>query len=269
VQTVPLPPLYPRPAGAPATAAGSGDPRPAPPQPPFVLSLDEQRQLDQVLTAWEQRNKEVKRFECNVTRWRYDSVFGNGKQPEGEPGVIKYAAPDKGMVRIDGKQPMHWICDGRAIYSYEYATGKGEKNKVHEYSLPPELQGKGIADGPLPFVFGTEAQKLKQRYFLRLMTPRDQGEIWLEAQPRFQRDAADFSKAELILKADGMQPFAVQLTDPNRKDRTVYQFDKVIINRRPFPLEPDPFRPTVPFGWQKVVEQAPAQAARTQVGGSR
>jgi TIGR03009 family protein len=234
-----------------------------------VLSLDEQRQLDQVLTAWEQRNKEVKRFECNVTKWRYDSVFPTNK-PEPEPGVIKYAAPDKGMIRIDGKQPMHWICDGRSIYSYEYATGKGEKNKVREYPLPPELQGKGIADGPLPFVFGTEAQKLKQRYFLRLITPRDvQGEIWLEARPRLQRDAADFSKAELILKADGMQPFAVQLYDPNPKDRTVYQFDKVIINRRPFPLEPDPFRPTVPFGWQKVVEQASAQAARAQVGGNR
>ena len=38
--------------------------------------------------------------------------------------------------------------------------------------MPPELQGKAIVDGPLPFLFGADAQKLKQRYYLRIITPR-------------------------------------------------------------------------------------------------
>jgi TIGR03009 family protein len=243
-------------------------PNPAQAPVPFVLSPEEQRQLDQVLAAWEQRNKEVKRFECKFTRWQYDGVFGNGSQPKfTDLGNLAYAAPDKGMYRIDGERAEQWICDGRSIYQYKFP-----ERKVVEYPLPPELQGKAISDGPLPFVFGTESQKLKQRYFLRLITPREaQGEIWLEARPRFQRDAADFKKAELILKASGMMPFAIQLYSPNGTDRTVYQFEKVVVNRRPLPFEPDPFRASVPFGWKKEVEHppGPAQAARGQADGRR
>jgi TIGR03009 family protein len=256
----------------PAAAHGTLPAAPAAPQVPFVLTWEEQRQLDQMLTAWEQRNREIRRFECKLTRWEY-TAFNNGTVPQPDEGELKYAAPDKGLFRVDGKRPEQWMCDGRSVFQYDYTTNP---RKVKEYQLPPEVQGKGITDGPLPFVFGAEANKLKQRYFLRLVTPRDvQGQIWLEARPRFLRDAQDFHKAELILKSDGMVPFAIQLYLPGGKEHTVYQFEKVVINRRPLLIEPDPFRASVPWGWQKEVERppqaqpaqapaaAPAQAGRT------
>lgn len=241
--------------------------RPVGPSVPFVLSPQQAAQLDEALGAWEQRNKEVKSFECKFTCWKYDAVFGNGREPKTtDHGIIKYAAPDKGLFKIEGDRAEQWICDGRVIFEYNYP-----KKTITEHHLPPHMQGKAISDGPLPFVFGTEAQKLKQRYFLRLITPRDaDGEIWIEAFPRFQRDAAEFQKAEVILKADGMLPFAIQLYMPSGKERTSYQFESVVVNRRFRFMEFDWFRPTTPMFeiWKTIVEQAPApaQASREPVG---
>ena len=144
-----------------------------------------------------------------------------------------------------------------------------------EHPLPPSLQGKAIADGPLPFLFGAEAEKLRQRYYLHLITPGDvKGEIWLEAYPKFQKDAANFQKSELILKADGMVPAAMQIYEPSGKQRTVYKFDDVVINDRFWFLDPNPIPPastppSTPLGWTRVVDQPPpprAQANRYQPG---
>ena len=106
---------------------------------------------------------------------------------------------------------------------------------VTEYVMPPELQGKGIGDGPLPFVFGVEAEKLKQRYFMRIITPPNvQNEVWLEAYPRYQQQAAEFSKVQVILQISGptkaLLPYAIQIYLPNGKDRTVYQLQDPKIN---------------------------------------
>ena len=74
-------------------------------------------------------------------------------------------------MKIEAKDPTQseqWLCDGKSIYQFDYT-----QKLVTEYVMPPEMQGKGIGDGPLPFVFGVEAQKLKQRYFMRIITPPD------------------------------------------------------------------------------------------------
>ena len=245
--------------------------QPAAPPVPFVLSPQETAQLDEVLNAWEQRNKEVKSFECDFIRWQYDAVFGNGKEPKTmDRGVIRYTAPDKGLFKIDGKdRKEQWICDGRAIYEYNY-----KEKKITEHRLSPELQGKAISDGPLPFVFGTEAHKLKQRYFLKVSTPPDaQGEAWLLAYPRYQRDAAEFHRAEVILKTNGMLPFAIQLFEPGGKTHTTYQLSNVVVNPRFRFLEGDWFHPSKPLfdlGWQTILDDvpaSPAQASRVPLSG--
>jgi TIGR03009 family protein len=257
-------------------------PRPEPPPVPFVLSAAEQAQVDRALETWESRSKEIRTFDCKFTRWKYDAVFPDPKDPNKanyiDRGVIKYAAPDKGFFRADaadpkddphGLQSEQWICDGKSIFQYEKAKDDKEKSKVVEYPLPPDLQGKAITDGPLPFLFGAEAQKLKQRYYLRLITPRDaQGEIWLEAYPRYQKDAAEFKVAHLILQEKTMLPSALQIYMPTGQQRTVYKFDGIVINDPLRFFEGNPFHANVPFGWIKVVEQPqpPAQASRPAAG---
>jgi TIGR03009 family protein len=253
-------------AGPAANQPGNQGP-PSGPRVPFVLSPQEAANLDAVLNDWEKRNKEVKSITADMLCWHYDAVFGNGQQPEPIHGGVKYAAPDKGYFELEGEKPKSgqpansvrppekWISDGKSIFKYEF-----EQKQVREFRLPPELQGKSIADGPLPFVFGAEAQKLKQRYFMRIISVAV-GEVWIEAYPRLQQQAADFKKVEIIIKTNGMMPYAIQLFEPNGKDRTVYQLENIVVNPRGswLPGGNDWFRGSVPFLWKKVVEQPPTQ----------
>jgi TIGR03009 family protein len=257
---------------------------PQPPPPPFTLTPQEEAQLDRVLNQWEQRNRDVKTFDCKFKRWVFDSVF-NPPQPNQLPqpaftelGTIKYAAPDRGLFRIEQEEKAgkvapiddtradHWVSDGKSIFIF-----KPKDKQLIEQKLPPELQGKAIADGPLPFVFGAEAQKLKQRYFIRLLPPPPNvtDQIWLEAYPRFQEDAANFHHARFIITAQGMSPFALQLFQPNGKDYTSYQFYDIVVNDKFRLFQGDPFRPSTPWGWKKIVKEATPgpQEARLPPGG--
>ena len=127
------------------------------------------------------------------------------------------------------------------------------------------MRGKAISDGPLPFVFGAKAETLKKRYWMRIITPpevRDQ--FWLEALPREQQDAANFSKVELILNARDLMPFAIQIYKPGGSDRDVYQFDpRTNLIDKGLDMIRDFAKPMTPFGYKYVLEDLPAQAAGT------
>ena len=58
--------------------------------------------------------------------------------------------------------------DGKSIIEYNHV-----KKTMTVHKLPPELQGKAIADCPLPFLFGSTADSLKRRYFIHVITPPD------------------------------------------------------------------------------------------------
>ncbi len=235
----------------------------AAPQAPFVLSPQGATALDNLLRDWEKRNKEIHLLESDFFRWKYDAVFGNGNQPATpEKGILKFSAPDKGLMKIEAKDPKQseqWVCDGKSIYQFNYT-----EHLVTEYVMPLELQGKGIGDGPLPFVFGIEARKLKDRYFMRIITPANvQNEVWLEAYPRYQQQRTEFSKVQVILQISGptkaLLPYAIQIYSPNGKDRTVYQLQNPSVNHRIwFPLPGnDWWNPSIPHGWKKRTDLPP------------
>jgi TIGR03009 family protein len=251
------------------------EPRPQPPPaPPFTLTPQEEAQLDRVLNQWEERNRDIKTFDCRFRRWIYDVVFGPPDQAKFiDLGVIKYAKPDRGLFRIDttekdGKEVSidnaraeHWLSDGKSIFIYS----PGKKQLI-EQQLPPELQGKAIADGPLPFVFGAEAKKLKERYWIRLLPPdkNQQDQILLEAFPRHQQDAANFHHAQFIITAEKMEPYALNLVQPNGKDHMAYVFFDVVVNDPLRLFKGDPFRAFTPLGWQKIVRPAAPAAPTAQ-----
>ena len=241
----------------------------ASPLPAF--SAGDQLALENLLTDWEKRNKEIHVLKSKFFHWRYDAVFGNGNQPPpADEGDLKFAAPDKAWMWVkakDHKQSEQWLCDGKSVFHWDYTN-----SVVTEYIMPPEMQGKGIGDGPLPFVFGIEAQKLKQRYFMRIITPPNvQNEVWLEAFPRLQQDAANYYKVEVILQIVGeshaLFPYAIQIYAPNEKDRIVYQLQSPEINPRgPFIdiFGSENWKPSIPFGWTKRTELP--QSASPQAG---
>jgi TIGR03009 family protein len=254
---------------------GNGQP-PQPPPPPFQLTPQEELQVDQVLYAWEARNKGIKTFDCRFKRWVYDSVFGPADQAKFvELGVMRYASPDRGMFRvesaednaghvgeIDPRRAEHWVADGKSIIEFNHPA-----KTVTVHKLPPEMQGRAIADTPLPFLFSSEAKKLRERYFIRVITPQNaQGETWIEAYPRHQQEAANFHHAQFIITSQKMEPYALKLVLPNQKNYVVYRFYEIVIND-PMPKifrGGDPFKPPTPWGWKKMVEEPQsAQAQRT------
>ncbi|MBN1908194.1 MAG: hypothetical protein JW818_00510 [Pirellulales bacterium] len=239
--------------------------------PPFPApTADQQQYLDQILKAWEAKSDWIKTFEAQFTRYEYDPVWalmkndpeyrrtGVLKEKSKDIGVLKFKKPDKGFFKVDGPRPEMWLCDGKSIFVFDF-----DKKQRNEYPLPPELQGKAIEDGPLPFLFDSSAEKLKARFWVRAVRPPPgvQDQAWLEAYPRRQRDAADFSRADLILNIRTMLPVAIQLHAPNGKSRTSYAFEekRMVINHSdPLAiLKGDPFSANrqTPGGWETLVRR--------------
>lgn len=239
----------------------------------------------------------VKTYKCEFVRWEYDTVFlktsSGAERPRNEArsvskGTIKYQAPDKGLFQVtatenyvgtaDAKfekgspdQLEHWVCDGKSIFQVDHKA-----KTLTERPLPKEMQGTAISDGPLPFVFGAKAEKLKQRYWMREVTPpTDKDNIWLQAYPRYMADRENFRFAEIIISKKDFMPVAIQLYSPEfnpqqgNENRTVYQFSGTAVNGR-FDDVFTPFvSPKVPWGYKKIVVQPGAAGASAAQPASR
>ncbi len=248
--------------------------------PPFQLDAVEQQFVDQILQMWENEGAKIKTFDCRFERWEYDPVFG----PPSEPmikctGQLTYAKPDKGSFKIDEikrfvqKDPEkpgeyvlqkdevgeHWVCDGKAIYEYKH-----DKKQLVVQALPEDMRGKSIVDGPLPFLFGAEAAKLKARYWIR-SRQSNAAEIWLEAYPRTQADAANYHHVDVMLERKTMMPRAIQVHMPNNSNRAVYMFENPSVNGALNQLFGALFNaPRTPLGWTRVVEELPTAPQASQ-----
>ncbi len=270
------------------------------PRPFPALTPEHLTYIDQVLSYWEQKSNKIKRYRCQFIRWEYDPVFGprevdsaTGQQfaKTREQGTIKYASPDKGLfqvteivhykrpqnpedpryVKIPGELGEHWVCDGATVYEFDH-----RKKVLIEQVLPPEMKGNFIADGPLPFLFGAEKEKIKDRYWLRVVTPSTvKNEYWLEAFPKRREDAQNFKKVRVIIDEAQWLPYAIQVFPPGFDARTKpawtsYLFQNREVNWNQLPDQLNPFtrsfhRPTVPSGWRKEVQRyddAPANPPR-------
>ena len=248
---------------------------------PFQLTAGEKQHLDQVLGYWQGRSGKVKTYECEFTRWEYDSVFGPTDPRMAKTkadGRIRYAAPDKGEFKVESigefnpaqlnppqkfnmkpsDHDEHWICDGRSVFELN-----GTTKTLREERLPPEMQGQSITAGPLPFMFGAKKDELLARYWMKeIMPPKERkGEYWIEARPKFRDDAANFQKIIVILDEKNFLPVAMQVFPPtwdgkNNWSRSVYAFSNRTFNN---PLQLGQkflgffISPKVPRGWKKVV----------------
>ena len=272
----------------PAPGAG-GVVQPAQPQQPawFPLAAEHQKWVDDVLAYWEFSSVKIERYRCEFERFQYDPIFG----PRGTPktiskGLIQYAAPDKGSYQVTDVQQFvappaapgeqaqfanktetlqeHWICDGRSIFEHDY-----QNKQLKQYKLAAELQGQGIVDSPLPFLFGANKEKIKARYWIRNVTPQDKkDEYWLEVWPKFTQDARNYQRVQVIIAQQDYLPKAIVLFDPAFNEKTnpaltSFHFKQRETNWNILGEQLNPFHrafhePATPRGWQKIVENFPA-----------
>jgi TIGR03009 family protein len=253
----------------------------------FPLAPEHEKYLDQVLNYWEHQTSKIKRLRCRFKRWEYDTNW------VGDPevaktyaiGDVKYAAPDKGLFRVEksfqvvlpltpGADPQytprddllneHWICDGTSIFEFD-----GHNKQLVQRELPPEMRGQQIVRGPLPFLFGAKADTIKQRYWIRPLEPPRKDVYRLEAVPKLREDAADAKKLEIFINANDFLPEGIVLYHRNDA-KTTFGFeqrevnwndliDKLNLFHREF------FQPKTPAGWKKVVQKYQDGSAPTTV----
>ncbi len=137
--------------------------QPIKPVRPFPqLDQEHQQSVDQLLTDWEQRSAQIKRYEFTFKRWIYMPQFCNWRDPINRRlaactlarGKVRYLAPDKGMYevvrawRFDGvenvidpktKKPMMDPKTGKPFQKAKYKEIRDEKNN-------PEME-RWICDG--------------------------------------------------------------------------------------------------------------------------
>jgi TIGR03009 family protein len=88
------------------------------------------------------------------------------------------------------------------------------------------MQGKAIYNSPLPFFFGVEAAKIKERYWIRPLPPpagTDGSQrtdlIHLEAFPKYQADAANYHKVQIMIDQREFLPAAIIIFSPQWNPR--------------------------------------------------
>jgi TIGR03009 family protein len=253
----------------------------------FPLSAEEQERVDQILTYWEFHTAKIKTHQCTFWRENYDYVFGKRDVPRTvEKGTIRYSAPDKGLMKVEDMYKVsdpqaedwrkalekeelqfgeHWVCDGESIFQYDTQT-----KTLTQTELPPAMRGQAIADGPLPFLFGAKADKMKERYWIREKKPANNpnGEYFLEAIPKRPEDAANFERIWIQLATEGAYLFPKVMRVYNKQGYVKY----TLIDHAPNATQHriagflNSFvSPKTPPGWKKVVEDwnAPPQEAPT------
>ncbi len=250
------------------------------PQAPawYPLPKDHAEYVDKVLAFWEFKSKETERYRCRFKRWEYDPdwVGSPNVAKSYSEGTINYASPDKGLFRVDkcmqvslpltqGQEPKfteteatmneYWVCDGKSIFEFD-----GRNKNLVQRELPPDMQGKQIVEGPLPFLFGASADSIKARYWIRaIIPPPKKGVFWLEAEPKMREDAANFKRVHIIIAETDFLPEGLVLFH-RTKATTTFAFEerernwnelleKINVWHRQF------FEPATPSGWKKVVER--------------
>lgn len=216
---------------------------------PFVLTQQEQAQTDSILKRWEQFSMGIHTFETDFTRIMYRRSLENAKYVKTqEKGEMRYESPDHGMFVVrseDGSPSEKWICDGKYVFEFKYA-----QKQIDQYTLPPEMRGKRITQGPLPFLFGASAEELKNRYYIRHILPDAKlarpGQVWLEAYPKKSDDASEFQRAEMIISfGNDVRPLAIKLFKANQ-DQYVYIFDLKEMKVNKTQILPSNWAPSVP-----------------------
>jgi TIGR03009 family protein len=251
---------------------------------PFFLNPDEQKELDDFLVRWEKYSTSIKRYDVDFYMFIYDPTI-----PGAEPnkpykttfGYFKYIAnPLRFVYHVEGewikdakvkrdgdKNPLVFaeklIIDEKSVYKYEYNA-----KTVLQVNVPPEMIGKGIADSPLPLIFGAKAADLKRRFSMKIMSPSSQNEtIWLQAKPLQIEDQQEFSMLEIILDKKTLQAKGLRKYDINNKTYWVYDLKSPAINGRMNQILDDLktwFTPTVEKGWKHEINDWVLEAANSR-----
>jgi TIGR03009 family protein len=241
-----------QPVANPAGAAANGQPQSQMGNAPFApLEPAYQKYLDDVLGFWQLNTSKIDRFACKFKRWEFNPTIANDPKEfySASYGTIRYMKPDKGMYQVEeiqyrvtkpdgtikyeatpGQFGDWWICDGEKVHEYDRTL-----KKVTKYPLPPNMRGTEVFNSPLPFVFGVEAEKVKQRFWMRPLPPPmgqdgkpNENLILIEAYPKYASDAVNYHHVTIYLDKTEFLPQAIEIAltqwTPQAPHREFFEF---------------------------------------------
>lgn len=260
--------------------------RPRPRQQPVFRMQKLSPQMEQFLIDWENKTELIKKLSAKVRTEETNTTFGVKKLGTGEVKFVtpdkasyhikpveiteemKAAAKKKGDITLDSADEERFVSTGKEIYRIN------DREKTYEkIPIPPNMQGKRIIDGPLPFLFGMKAEEAKRRYKFYPLKPSAKipDSVWLIVIPRRQADLQNYKQAMVILNKRTFVPIAVKTTDLAGTTSKVYMFgdknNKIKINPRKMIWQGAFIKPNV-RGYKQI--QAPKGAeepGRVKVGG--
>lgn len=228
---------------------------------------EELNQLNDFLVRWEEFGKNVKRVSCEVHMREFDSVLQqNSKRPVAHTwGQFRFISPNKLMYHIRGefvysdeKPEGEWkegqnewmiVLNSKEFIQYDY-----KNKKVVVFPVASDEQDMDLAmdNGQFPLFFVAKADSLKDRFYMRIITPanKQKDEVWIEAFPRYARDAQQFRSITVILGLKDLQPTYMRRLGVNGKSRTDLTFKNVSVNKGLWKIEG-----TVEPGWTKEVRE--------------
>jgi len=235
----------------------------APPPADYRPTEEEQKKLDEFLERWENFGKGIKRISCDVHMREFDSVLQqNSRRPVAHTwGQFRFISPNKLSYYVKGefaytdeKPEGEWkegqnewkiVLDGKAFTQYDFKNKKAIVFPIAEEEQDMDLT---MDNGQFPLFFVAKADVLKSRFYLRIVTPeaKAQSEVWLEAFPRYTRDAQQFKSIVVLLSLKDLQPTYMRKLGVNGKSKTELTFEKVAVNKGLWTIEG-----TVDQGWTK------------------
>ncbi len=210
-------------AAAIALSAQAQNPKPAENQ---AAPTAPDPRLDQLLARWEKEMRAVKQSMAAEVRCTRKDRTGFDKTRV-STGWIKFMRPD--LARMDltdtenAARYERWICTGSHVYNF----APSEK-VIYVYSLQGPQQGQLPDEGPLQFLTDMNAQKMKERYTLKI-TKVDQHYTYLDVFPKFPKDMQDFVYVRLVILNQSDRPALASLVglpiqlymvEPNKNETT-------------------------------------------------
>ena len=237
---------------------------------PFFLTSEEQRTLDEFLVRWERYSASINRYDVNFNLFMYDPTIpgGEANQPHKVTfGYFKYIANprrfvyavegewqgDKQIKREGDKNPQIFaekiIIDEKSVYQYDYNS-----KTLWQINVPADLIGKGIADNPLPLIFGAKADELKRRFSMKVENVSEEM-IRLYARPLLPEDQQEFKELEVLIHKNNLVARALRQWSPHGKAYKVFDLRSPVINpashQTIITIIKDIFTPDVPRGWKQ------------------
>ena len=242
-----------------AAAAAQQAQQAQPPATQPALSAAERAKLvDTHLQAWEVRMKEISSLQMDgIERTDKDNQL---KYVSKWRGTAKYSKPNMAslVLQRDDKPELFekWVCTGAAIYQFAPAN-----KEIIIHQLPAKKDGNLSDENFLGFMFGMKAEDAKKRYGLQVTAGKEKDPyyVYIDIQPREDRDKADFEVARLVLHKDSYLPRQLWFRHPNG-DETTWNIPQaksgVQVDRREFQA-PEP-----PKGWKMVQGLKPTDASQ-------